>query len=117
MEHMKMHSGEKSNICNQCDFASFKADHLRRHLETHSGEKSIKRNQRYYASSQGGNLSGHMKMHSGEKSNKCNQCDYPPQQVPFPILHSKTRIFTAKVASRQNTVCKMVSIDAKSGGF
>ena len=101
----------------KCDNVFSQAGDLRRYLETHSGEKSIKRNQRYYASSQGGNLSGHMKMHSGEKSNKCNQCDYPPQQVPFPILHSKTRIFTAKVASRQNTVCKMVSIDAKSGGF
>ena len=38
----------KSNKCNQCDYASSRASHLRTHL----------------------------KMHSGEKSNKCNQCDY-----------------------------------------
>ena len=43
-----MHSGEKSNKCNQCDFASSRPDHLRQHL----------------------------KMHSGEKSNECNQCDF-----------------------------------------
>ena len=39
---------EKSNKCNQGDFASFLADDLRTHLT----------------------------MHSEEKSNKCNQCDY-----------------------------------------
>ena len=48
MSYLKMHSGEKSNKCNQCDFASSHTGHLRTHL----------------------------KMHSGEKSNKCNQCDY-----------------------------------------
>ena len=38
--HFKTHSGEKPNKCNQCDFASSRAGHLRRHLKTHSGEKS-----------------------------------------------------------------------------
>ena len=42
------HSGEKSNKCNRCDYASSEADSLRTHLITHSGEKS----------------------------NKCSQCDY-----------------------------------------
>ena len=45
---MKTHSGEKSNKCKQCDYASSRASSLRQHL----------------------------KIHSGEKSNKCNQCDY-----------------------------------------
>ena len=31
--------GEKSNKCNQCDYASSWAGHLRRHLKTHNGEK------------------------------------------------------------------------------
>ena len=35
------HSGEKSNKCNQCDFASSYASALRTHLKTHSGEKSM----------------------------------------------------------------------------
>ena len=39
---MKTHSGEKPNKCNQCDFASSQAGHLRRHLKTHSAEKSNK---------------------------------------------------------------------------
>ena len=47
-----MHSGEKSNKCNQCDFASSYASALRAHLKTHSGEKSIKCNQCDYASMQ-----------------------------------------------------------------
>ena len=44
-KHLKKHSGEKSNKCNQCDYASSNADHLR----THSGEKSHKCNQYQYA--------------------------------------------------------------------
>ena len=37
MTHLKTHSGEKSNKCNQCDFACKGAESLRRHLKTHSG--------------------------------------------------------------------------------
>ena len=47
---MKTHSGEKLNKCNQCDYASSRADVLRTLL----------------------------KAHNGEKSNKCNQCDFAP---------------------------------------
>ena len=37
-KHLKSHSGEKSNQCNECDFTSIRANNLR-HLKTHSGEK------------------------------------------------------------------------------
>ena len=67
-----MHSGEKSNKCNQCDFASSRAGDLRRHLKTHIGEKSNKCNQCDFASTQAGDLRRHLKTHSGEKSSKCN---------------------------------------------
>ena len=36
--HLKTHSGEKSNKCNQCDYVSSRADSLRAHLKTHSGK-------------------------------------------------------------------------------
>ena len=65
--HLKMHSGEKPNKCNQCDFASIKAGHLTTHLKTHSGEKPNKCNQCDYASSQASNLRRHLKTHSVEK--------------------------------------------------
>ena len=71
--HLKAHSGEKLNKCNQCDYASSSAHSLRRHLKTHSGEKSNKCNQCDFASSQASNLRTHLKKHSGEKSYKCNQ--------------------------------------------
>ena len=74
--HFKMHSGEKPNICNQCDFASSHTGNLGRHLKKHSGEKPNKCNQCYYASSRAGNLKAHLKTHSGEKPNKCDQCVY-----------------------------------------
>ena len=59
---------EKSNQCNQCDFASLYASDLRIHLKTHSGEKSNKCNQCDYASSREGHLRRHLKTHSGENS-------------------------------------------------
>ena len=37
---MKIHSGEKPNKCNQCDYAFSQADNLRSHLKTHIEEKS-----------------------------------------------------------------------------
>ena len=42
--------------------------------QPHSGEMSNKCNQCDYASSRIGNLRTHLKMHSEEKSNKCDQC-------------------------------------------
>ena len=38
--HVQGHNEEKLNKCNQCDFATFQAGHLRRHLKTHSGKNS-----------------------------------------------------------------------------
>ena len=52
---------EKSNKCNQCDFASSYASTLKTHLETHSREKSNKCNQCGYASSRASHLKAHMK--------------------------------------------------------
>ena len=58
---------EKSNKCNQCDFASSYASHLRRHLKTHSGEKPNKCNQCDYASGYTSALRRHLKTHIGKK--------------------------------------------------
>jgi KRAB domain-containing zinc finger protein len=58
---LKAHSGEKSNKCNRCDYASSQAGDLMRHLETHSGEKSNKFNHCDFASSQAGQLMTHLK--------------------------------------------------------
>ena len=69
-ETFKTHFGDKSNQCNQCEYATSRAGDLRKHLKIHSGEKSNKCNQCDYASSRTGDLRKHSKIHSGEKSNK-----------------------------------------------
>ena len=93
---------EKSNKCNQCDYASSNAGHLRTHLKTHSGEKSNKCNQCDYASSEVGKLRRHMKTHSGEKSNKCNQCDYKLEEEDCDSVLNLLRVpFFSGTSSRQ----------------
>ena len=59
---------QKPNKCNQCDYASSNAGHLRTHLKTHTREKPHKCNQCDYASSEASKLRRHSKTHSGEKS-------------------------------------------------
>ena len=81
---------EKTNKCNQCDYASSYPGNLKKHLKTHSGEKSNKCNQCDYASIQASSLKTHLKTHSGEKSNKCNQCDYASIQASALRIHLKT---------------------------
>ena len=67
------HNGQKSNKCNQCDYACSQAGDLRR-LKIHNGEKLNKCNQCYFGSSHAGNLRRHLKMYGpyagGEK--ECN---------------------------------------------
>ena len=80
-DHLKTHNREKSNKCSQCDFASSYASALRQHLITHSGKKPNKCHQCNYASSYRSIFRRHLKTHIGEKSNKCNQCDYASSQA------------------------------------
>ena len=65
---------------------------LRKHLKTHSGEKPNKCNQCDYASSETSKLMTHLKTHSGEKSNKCNQCDYATIYASDLRRHLKTHL-------------------------
>ena len=90
--HLKTHSGEKANKCNQCDFASSHAWSLKEHMKIHSGEKSNKCNQCDFISAHARALTKHMKIHSGEKSNKCSQCDYksPLRQAVWGDIWKKT---------------------------
>ena len=72
---------QKPNKCNQCDYASSHAGHLRTHLMTHSGLKPNKCNQCDYASSNAGNFRRHLKTHSEEKStNSASVIMHAPKQ-------------------------------------
>ena len=91
--HLTIHSGEKLNKCNQCNYASSRRDHLRTHLKRHStGEKSNKCNQCNYASSMEGDLRKHLKTHRREKSQKCEQWNRKFKNTFREVLKKKTDI-------------------------
>ena len=71
-----------SNKCNQCMYASLKADNLRIHLQRHSGEKANKCKQCNYATAHSSALKTHLK-HTAEKSrtNATNVTMHPFMQA------------------------------------
>ena len=66
--HLKIHTGEKSNKCHQCDFTTIQTGNLKRQLKIHTGEKLNKCNQCDYECSQTLTLMTHLKAHTLEKS-------------------------------------------------
>ena len=84
--HLKTHSGEKEDKCNQCHFASVRADNLRRQLKKNPMNATICN----FASIQAGDLSKHLKTPSGEIFFKCNQCYYASVQAGNLRTHLKT---------------------------
>ena len=88
--HLKIHTGEKSNKCNQCEFGCYDPSSLRSHMKLHSGEESNKCNQCNYVSSQAVHLRTHLTTHIGEKSNKCKQCDFVSSQAGHLMRHLAT---------------------------
>ena len=64
-----VHSGEKSNQCNQCHYVCCDPSALRRNLKTHIREKTSKCNQCQFASHQVGNLRRHL-LNGGEKKDE-----------------------------------------------
>ena len=70
--HLKTHNGEKSNKCNQCDFAYSLTGDLRTHLKQNIGQTENKCNQVDFASSWAGNLITHSITNIRAKSNQCN---------------------------------------------
>ena len=87
---LKTHIVEKSNKCNQCDYASSFASHLRTHLKIHNGKKSHKCNQCDYVSYQSGHSRVYLKTHTGEVTHKCNQCDFASSQASSLKVRLKT---------------------------
>ena len=102
-KHSKIHihSEDKSNRCNQCSYSTSEAGYLRKHLKTHDGKKSNKCNLCDFASSWAGNLKMHMKRHSGKNLNKCNQCNFSSHVVGDLRKHLKRRHWQRKAKQMQ----------------
>ena len=65
------HAGEKSKICNQCNYTFTSSGELRSHMGTHTGENQCGYSFAHVATSQ-----KHMRIHTVEEPHKCNQCNY-----------------------------------------
>ena len=70
----KMHTGEKSNQCDQCVYTTNDSNYMKRHLKRHDREKINKCQHCDFTSCWEKNLRTHLKTHSVEKAHKCNQC-------------------------------------------
>ena len=63
--HMKVHSGGKSNKCDQCKLATAQAANLRIHIMVHIGVKPNEYDQCNFSTFKTANLEKHMKINSG----------------------------------------------------
>ena len=79
--HMKVHSGGKSNKCDHCKSQHLKTVNLNTPMKVHTGGKSNKCDQCNFANAQAAILRIHIREHSGEKPNICDQCNYSSTQA------------------------------------
>ena len=84
--HLKEHTGERQNKCNQCEYASIQASHLRIHLIMHSGHKSNICTQYDFACSHPNEEA--FKNTHWRKTHKCPQCNFASYQT----VHLKTHL-------------------------
>ena len=134
-KHLKLYSGKKShklcvfscwfffqitsrlvdrfmpNKCNDCDYASCRADDLKTHLKMHIGEKSNNCSQCKFASSHECNLRKPLRTHSGEKSNKCNQCDFASSYAHVLRRHLKMHSGVKQSTVKQLQPCDFAYSD------
>ena len=104
--HLKIHSGEKPNRCNQCDSAFSTRGTLKSHLTTH------KCNQCEYSYSRADTLRDHLRTHSGEKIHKCHHCDYTSAHRSGLNLHLKSHLSGEK--SIKCNLCDFATFYASS---
>ena len=79
----------KNYKCKQCDYSSSEVGKLKRHFKTHSGEKSNQCNQCEYACSESdaSALRTHLRSHSGQMTFKCNQYEYASIQATVNVTN------------------------------
>ena len=67
-------SGERHFRCEQCNYSSNRAGHLKNHKPTHTGEKFFACKQCNYTCSHSNSLMRHMLSHTGEKPFAWKHC-------------------------------------------
>ena len=70
---MKMHSGDKPNKCDICNFSFMQAGNLKSHMRIHTRENM--------PSPQAGNLKKHKQRPNSKIPNKCSQCDFASSEA------------------------------------
>jgi len=74
--HMEMHSGEKSFMCDKCDFKSSTGELLRKHMRRHEETPRYLCDGCDYKSHDISNFNAHKKVKHGTEILSCKDCDF-----------------------------------------
>ena len=105
--YKRIHTEEKSHMCDLCDYSSICSGHLKTHKLIHSGERPYKCDLCNYSATQAGHLKRHKLIHTGEKPFKCDLCAFSTTQCGalkiHKLIHSGERPFKCDLCAYSTT--------------